>query len=123
MRNLLLTLLVVSAPASAGITLFNQPGFTGNQHALTRASNNMSFTPRSVKVDGEAWELCPRPFFGGTCLRVDADRTNLNLPRAFSGTVRSARPAEKAKAEAAGEVKDDATGDATADKDKPKPKE
>lgn len=103
MRNLLLAILLVSAPASAGITLFNQPGFSGNRHVLVRASNNMSFAARSVKIDGEAWELCPRPFFGGACVRVEADRTHLNLPRAFSGTVSSARPVNKAKADAAGD--------------------
>lgn len=99
MRKLVIALFFAAAPASAGIELFNQPEFKGAAAPLSSASSNMNFTPRSVRVDDAPWEICPRPFFGGSCMRLDSTRSNFNLPRAFSGTVRSARPlADAAKA-------------------------
>lgn len=97
MRKLLLLALLAAAPASAEIALFSQRDFQGARYSLEAASSNMNFSPRSVRVVDKPWELCPRPFFGGNCLRIDSTRANLSLPRAFSGMVRSARPIADAK--------------------------
>lgn len=88
---------VVAAPAAAEIAMFSQRNFQGARYALETESANMSFSPRSVRVaSGQAWQICPRPFFGGDCRTISQSDGNLNLPRAFSGIVRSARPAPKA---------------------------
>ena len=121
MRKLLLLLLVAAAPASAEVALFSQRDFQGARYGLETASSNMSFSPRSVRVADKPWELCQRPFFGGTCLRVDGNRSNLSLPRAFSGVVRSARPVDEAKASA--DKPADKSPKADAPKDEPKPKD
>jgi hypothetical protein len=88
---LLMPLLGASA-AQAELRLFDQRSFQGRQMAVEREMNNINFSPRSSKIVNGAWEVCPRPFFGGTCVRLDSDQPNLNLPRAFSGMIRSARP-------------------------------
>ena len=92
MRLLLLAVLLASTPASAEVALFSQREFQGARYDLEAASSNMTFSPRSVRLADTPWELCPRPFFGGTCLKIDSSRAKLSLPRAFSGMVRSARP-------------------------------
>ncbi len=90
----ILFLLTASATARAEMVMFSQRNFQGTSYALTAASSSLSFSPRSVRVlPEEPWELCPRPFFGGTCITVSDAQPKLNLPRAFSGMVRSARPA------------------------------
>ena len=99
MRNLLILALLAASPASAEVAMFSQRDFQGARYSLESSSSNMSFSPRSVRVTETAWELCPRPFFGGTCLIVKSNSKNLSLPRAFSGMVRSARPVEGPKAE------------------------
>ena len=81
-----------AAPASAEIVLFSQRNFQGARYSLEKESHTMSFSPRSARVvAGEVWEICPRPFFGGTCVKVSKNKPSLSLPRAFSGVVRSAR--------------------------------
>lgn len=81
-------------PASAEMVMFSQRNFQGTSYALQTGSNSLSFSPRAVRVPpDQPWELCPRPFFGGTCITVSQADPKLNLPRAFSGMVRSARPA------------------------------
>jgi hypothetical protein len=94
-QTLLGTLLLVSAtPASAEMVMFSQRNFQGTSYALQSASNSLSFSPRSARVlPDQPWELCPRPFFGGPCITVSEANPKLNLPRSFSGMVRSARPA------------------------------
>ena len=83
-----------STGAQAEMVMFSQRNFQGTSYALQTASNSLSFSPRSARVlPDEPWELCPRPFFGGTCVTVSKAEPTLNLPRAFSGMVRSARPA------------------------------
>ncbi len=87
-------LILAAAPAAAEVALFSQRNFQGASYALTKPINSLSFSPRSVRVlPDQPWELCPRPFFGGTCIIVAEANPNLNLPRGFSGMVRSARPA------------------------------
>jgi hypothetical protein len=89
-----LVLLGLSVPASAELVMFSQRNFQGVSYALQAAGNSLSFSPRSVRVlPDQPWELCPRPFFGGTCITVSDADPKLNLPRGFSGMVRSARPA------------------------------
>lgn len=94
-QTLLVALLLASAAqASAEMVMFSQRNFQGSSYALQAAGNSMSFSPRSVRVlPDQPWELCPRPFFGGTCITVSQADPKLNLPRGFSGMVRSARPA------------------------------
>lgn len=96
MRFLLPALLlatVVAAPAAAEVAMFSQRNFQGARYALVTESANMNFSPRSIRVvPGEAWQICPRPFFGGDCRTITEPNAKLNLPRAFSGMVRSARP-------------------------------
>lgn len=104
MRKLLPVLLLFATPASAEVALFSQRDFQGARYSLEAASSNMSFSPRSVRVTDTPWELCPRPFFGGTCLKIDKNRSNLSLPRAFSGVVRSARPLDDKKVPTAEEA-------------------
>lgn len=83
------------AAVTAEVAMFSQRSFQGARYALESESQNMSFSPRSVRVAADKpWDLCPRPFFGGTCLTVSHNSDNLNLPRAFSGMVRSARPSK-----------------------------
>lgn len=87
-------LLGASAPVAAEMVMFSQRNFQGSSYALQAASNSLSFSPRSVRVlPDQPWELCPRPFFGGPCITVSEANPKLNLPRGFSGMVRSARPA------------------------------
>ena len=100
MRYLLLLATLVSVPATAEVALFSQRDFQGARYSLEAASSNMSFSPRSVRIADKPWELCPRPFYGGTCLTIDSTRPNLSLPRAFSGMVRSARPLKDVKKKA-----------------------
>jgi hypothetical protein len=83
---------LAAAPAMADAMLFARRDFGGMRFALTREEPNMSFSARSIRIDERPWELCPRDFFGGNCIRVAASSPKLNLPRAFSGVVRSARP-------------------------------
>jgi hypothetical protein len=91
--------LLLPAAAKAEVVMFSQRGFQGARYALERESGNMNFSPRSIRLaQGEAWDLCPRPFFGGACLTVSATTDPLSLPRAFSGMVRSARPSKGASA-------------------------
>lgn len=59
---------------------------------LTMASSNISFSPRAARVEGGAWLVCARPFFGGRCDTLVGSYPQLNLHRSFSGMVRSARP-------------------------------
>ena len=81
-----------AAPAAAEIALFSQRNFQGARYSLEKDSANMSFSPRSARVAaGDTWEICPRPFFGGTCVKLAGNKPGLSLPRAFSGVVRSAR--------------------------------
>jgi hypothetical protein len=89
-----LVLLGCALPASAEMVMFSQRNFQGTSYALQAAGNSLSFSPRSVRVlPDQPWELCPRPFFGGTCITVSDAQPKLSLPRGFSGMVRSARPA------------------------------
>lgn len=120
MRILLPLLLLVAAPASAEVALFSQRDFQGARYGLEAASSNMTFSPRSVRVAETPWELCPRPFFGGTCLRIDKNRSNLSLPRGFSGVVRSARPIDGSKA--ADKKPKDQTAPPKAEPEKPEDK-
>jgi hypothetical protein len=89
-------LLLAATAAKAELRLFDQRSYQGRQLAVEREASNMSFSPRSAKIVNGAWEVCPRPFFGGSCIRLEQDQPNLNLPRAFSGMIRSARPAPAA---------------------------
>ena len=123
MRKLLLLLLVAATPASAEVALFSQRDFQGARYGLEAPSSNMSFSPRSVRVAETAWELCPRPFFGGTCLRIDKNRSNLSLPRAFSGVVRSARPLDGAKDPAGNKPAPEAAQPQPAKPEPPKPED
>ncbi|MCG2839625.1 beta/gamma crystallin-related protein [Sandaracinobacter sp. RS1-74] len=102
MRLLLATLIlaVAPAPAAAEMVMFSQRNFQGASYALTNDSSNVNFSPRSVRLLDTPWELCPRPFFGGNCIRVETSDPKLNLPRAFSGQVRSARKLAAGAAEA-----------------------
>jgi hypothetical protein len=85
-----------ATPAQAELAMFSQRNFQGSSYALQAPGSSISFSPRSVRVlPGEPWELCPRPFFGGTCIVVTEADPKLNLPRGFSGMVRSARAAAK----------------------------
>jgi hypothetical protein len=89
-----LALLGAPGPAAAEMVMFSQRNFQGTSYALQSAGNSLSFSPRSVRVlPDQPWELCPRPFFGGACITVSEADPKLNLPRGFSGMVRSARPA------------------------------
>jgi hypothetical protein len=99
MRSSILPIAVLSlvaslaAPASAEVAMFSQRNFQGARYDLIADSPNMNFSPRSVRItEAEAWQLCPRPFFGGACIAVKASSASISLPRAFSGVVRSARP-------------------------------
>ena len=90
----LVSLVGAATTAQAEMVMFSQRNFQGTSYALKTASNSLSFSPRSARVlPDQPWELCPRPFFGGTCITVQKAESVLNLPRAFSGMVRSARPA------------------------------
>lgn len=94
-----LALMGASLPVSAEMVMFSQRNFQGSSYALKAASTNLSFSPRSVRVLPEQpWQLCPRPFFGGSCITVAEANPQLNLPRGFSGMVRSARPAAEVPA-------------------------
>jgi hypothetical protein len=87
--------LLLASAASAEIAMFSQRGFQGARYGLSKESGNMSFSPRSVRVTADQpWDICPRPFFGGACMTISQSSDNLNLPRAFSGMVRSARPSK-----------------------------
>jgi hypothetical protein len=89
----LLAGLPTPAAAADELLLFSQRSFQGMTFRLEGSSASMAFAPRSVRVaEGSAWQLCPRPFFGGTCVTIDRPNPALALPRGFSGIVRSARP-------------------------------
>ncbi len=102
-----------AAPAEPApeLRLFRERNFGGVAMLLSEANSNMNFSPRSAKPGaGGAWMLCPRAFFGGQCIRIDKDTSSLSLPRAFSGTVKSARPVASAapvEAKKAGEDEKD----------------
>jgi hypothetical protein len=78
--------------ALPGLTLFDRRNFAGSQQRLERDEPQMQFTARSARIVGGRWRLCERPFFGGRCVTVDRDQPTLDLPRAFGGMVRSAKP-------------------------------
>lgn len=81
-----------ATPVAAEIVMFSQRNFQGARYALEKDSSNIVFSPRSARVAaGDVWEICPRPFFGGKCMSVSANKPGISLPRAFSGVVRSAR--------------------------------
>jgi hypothetical protein len=89
-----LALIAGAAPAAAEMAMFSQRNFEGARYALQAESSSLSFSPRSVRVlPDQPWQLCPRPFFGGACVLVSESNPKFSLPRAFSGMVRSARPA------------------------------
>lgn len=85
---------VIEAPSFATeLTMYRERNFRGAMMVLKDAGSNISFSPRALRVgEGGSWLICPRPFFGGQCKIVETDTANLSLPRAFSGTVKSARP-------------------------------
>jgi hypothetical protein len=76
--------------------LYRDRTFQGPMLQFDTANSNFTFSPRT---EGGAWTLCERPFFGGTCARVDGETGNLAPPRAFRNTTRSARPAASAAPE------------------------
>ena len=88
-----LTIVASAAPVAAEMAMFSQRNFEGARYALQAESSSLSFSPRSIRVlPDQPWQLCPRPFFGGACVQVSDSNPKFNLPRAFSGMVRSARP-------------------------------
>ncbi|PZU49911.1 MAG: hypothetical protein DI568_04625 [Sphingomonas sp.] len=125
MRFLLPALLlatVVAAPAAAEVAMFSQRNFQGARYALVTESANMNFSPRSIRVvPGEAWQICPRPFFGGDCRTITEPNAKLNLPRAFSGMVRSARPVASPNGAPPPAVKEAAPPAAAPKQPKPEP--
>lgn len=91
--GLAFALIAAAAPAAAEMAMFSQRSFEGARYSLEAESGSISFSPRSIRVlADQPWQLCPRPFFGGTCVVVSEPNAKFNLPRAFSGVVRSARP-------------------------------
>ena len=86
--------LAVAVPSAAeDLKLFRERNFGGAMMVLGESNSSFTFSPRAVRIGkGGAWLICPRPFFGGECKTITADTANLSLPRAFSGTVKSARP-------------------------------
>jgi hypothetical protein len=120
-----LLLIAGADPAAAEMAMFSQRNFEGARYALQAESSSLSFSPRSIRVlPDQPWQLCPRPFFGGACVVVSAANPKFNLPRAFSGMVRSARPAPASgPAPQAADAADKPTGAATgAATDKAAPK-
>jgi hypothetical protein len=75
---------------SASLDLYRQTGMRGQSLAIDRDQPRMHFAARSLRASGR-WSLCPRPFFGGTCIEVDGEVDDLRLPRGFSGAVRSVK--------------------------------
>lgn len=83
------------APPPPQLTMYNQRDFRGVSLILTEANSNIQFAARAIRVQGGPWQICARPFFGGRCDIVRSDNPQLNLARAFSGMVRSARPVDQ----------------------------
>lgn len=87
-----LGLLANAASPAAALDLFRERNFRGVTMTVPEADSNMRFSARSLKTGGGEWMLCPRPFYGGTCITVNKDTADLRLPRGFSGEVKSVRP-------------------------------
>lgn len=83
------------APLPPQLAMYNQRDFKGVSLILTEANSNIQFAARAIRVQGGAWQICARPFFGGRCDTVRSDNPRLNLARAFSGMIRSARPVDQ----------------------------
>jgi len=68
------TLLSASAYA-AGLTLYSQPDFAGQQHAVRGdegnfASSGMQDQASSARIDSGQWQLCTQPDFKGDCMTL-----------------------------------------------------
>ena len=81
-------------PPPVKLEMFNQRNFKGTMLTLGEGGSNIQFSPRAARVTGGPWMICARPFFGGRCDTIEGENPRLNLHRAFSGTVRSARPVD-----------------------------
>ena len=76
----------------AEATLFREMNFRGTPVVLRgeNANINISWNPRSVRVQSGRWELCEQPNFRGNCQTVERDTPMLGGLR--GGVIRSARP-------------------------------
>lgn len=68
--------------AEPGITLWSEPGFRGRRLTLTDRVNNLSNRgfndqARSVEVHSGRWTLCRHDDFGGRCVTVTRDVSDL----------------------------------------------
>jgi hypothetical protein len=77
-----------------GIVLFAGPNFTGASMSIAQARSSLgSFNDRaqSARILSGRWELCDSQNFGGRCVVVTNDISNLR-PVQLDGRVRSVRP-------------------------------
>lgn len=77
-----------------GIVLFSGMNFTGTSIAVDQARSSLgSFNDlaRSLRVVSGRWELCDDEYYGGRCLTVTADVSDLRSVR-LSERIRSVRP-------------------------------
>jgi len=67
---------IVSANAyAAGITIYTQPDFTGQQHAFrgdaaSLVSSGVQDQASSARIDSGDWQLCTLPNFAGDCMTL-----------------------------------------------------
>lgn len=68
------TLLSASAYA-AGLTIYTQPDFTGQQHAFRADAGSLVHSgvedqASSARIDSGQWQLCTQPNFAGDCMTL-----------------------------------------------------
>jgi hypothetical protein len=77
-------------PAPRNIVLFDQTRFRGGSISFNSNQSRLSRRAGSVSVSGGVWEICDRNNFGGRCVRVDRNVSDLGA-FGFPGRIASLR--------------------------------
>jgi len=89
LRAALLAATILSANAyAAGLTLYSQPDFAGQQHAVRGEESDLSSSglqdqASSAIVDSGRWQVCTQPGFRGDCMVLGPGQYARLYPRVF----------------------------------------
>jgi hypothetical protein len=87
-------------PAVGRVTLYEHAGFRGQSVTVDRPRRNLDRigagnSASSVVVDGEPWELCDAPGFGGRCVVLRPGRYTSLGAMGLNDSVSSLRPVQR----------------------------